>query len=532
MTAATQQKAFGAFYTDSLVAKSLIQWALTRPDQTVLDPSCGEGVFLKAGQERLRELGATAPQVWGVDICEAPLRVCAETAPGSRLLQQDFFSIRPGQIPQFDCIAGNPPFIRYQNFNGAQREQALKRAAEAGAELPELSSSWAPFVVHATKFLRCGGSLGMVVPVELGHAQYAREVLKTLAANFREITVRMFRDKLFADLSQSTILLQCRDYGKPCEIFTITSSDSIDTNHEEREQVELELIRKGKLRFAWYVISNKVRTLYQHLSSRGGVLRLGEVADVGIGYVTGHNNFFHLSEREKRDYRITDKYVRPALLTISRFAGLEFTKADWLKRRSAGEKVYLLAVPSTAETTLPDSLRRYLQVGRELEVPNRYKCAIRDHWYAVPHVRVADAFLTYMSGQFPTIVANQAKLVAPNTVHLVRFVDGHKKTRYVTTGWCSSLTRLSCELEGHALGGGLLKLEPSEAERVVVAVPAARQVSTLVHQLEQRLAKGDTSGVIDTADRYVLRMRLGLSKSECLLLRDAAEKVKSWRIHK
>jgi hypothetical protein len=39
-------------------------------------------------------------------------------------------------------------------------------------------------------------------------------------------------------------------------------------------------------------------------------------------------------------------------------------------------------------------------------------------------------------------------------------------------GWNTPLARLSCELEGHPLGGGLLKLEPREAANLVL--PNAR----------------------------------------------------------
>jgi hypothetical protein len=35
--------------------------------------------------------------------------------------------------------------------------------------------------------------------------------------------------------------------------------------------------------------------------------------------------------------------------------------------------------------------------------------------------------------------------------------------------WDRPLTRLSCEIEGHPLGGGMLKLEPREAGRVVIS---------------------------------------------------------------
>lgn len=34
--------------------------------------------------------------------------------------------------------------------------------------------------------------------------------------------------------------------------------------------------------------------------------------------------------------------------------------------------------------------------------------------------------------------------------------------------WDTSFVRLSCEIEGHPLGGGMLKLEPREAARVLL----------------------------------------------------------------
>jgi len=37
--------------------------------------------------------------------------------------------------------------------------------------------------------------------------------------------------------------------------------------------------------------------------------------------------------------------------------------------------------------------------------------------------------------------------------------------------WETDFARLSCELEGHPLGGGMLKLEPREAAQI--ALPAA-----------------------------------------------------------
>jgi hypothetical protein len=39
------------------------------------------------------------------------------------------------------------------------------------------------------------------------------------------------------------------------------------------------------------------------------------------------------------------------------------------------------------------------------------------------------------------------------------------------TAWESPFLKLSCEIEGHPLGGGMLKLEPGEANQIVLPPP-------------------------------------------------------------
>ena len=47
-------------------------------------------------------------------------------------------------------------------------------------------------------------------------------------------------------------------------------------------------------------------------------------------------------------------------------------------------------------------------------------------------------------------------------------LGGAMKVRELLVSWRQPLTRLSCEIEGHPLGGGMLKLEPREAGQVVL----------------------------------------------------------------
>lgn len=179
MATAATQKSLGAFYTAEPIARFIARWAVRASSDLVLDPSCGEGVFLGAGVSRLRELGSARPVVWGIELDGEAIDSSRALFPGSRLLRLDFFCARPEDFPQFDAVVGNPPFIRYQNFSGDARSLALSRAKDGGVHLPRLSSSWAPFLVHAVAFLRSGGRLAMVVPAEWGMPNMAIKLYRS-----------------------------------------------------------------------------------------------------------------------------------------------------------------------------------------------------------------------------------------------------------------------------------------------------------------------------------------------------------------
>lgn len=531
---ATVQKSFGAFYTAEPVARTLVKWAIRSPEDSVLDPSCGDGAFLSSAVRYLESLGANSPNVWGIDIDQGAIRAAGVRHSHLRLIAADFFSIAGGAIPRFSAIIGNPPFIRYQTFNGANGSHGLARAKEAGVHLPKLSSSWAPFLVHATTFLNPGSRLAMVVPAELGHAQYAREVLGFLTRSFARIRLAIFRKKLFPDLSEDTSLLFCEGFQSPCSWFSVAVVDDIEQAEQERfieYPVDIAAIHKGEVKLGHYLLSPRVRHLYNDLSAQRGVIKLGAAADVGIGYVTGCNDYFHLTALDRKKWRIPDTYLRHALPSLREPGGAIIRASDWNRLRSSGQKTFLLDIRVDGTSELPKSVLKYLEHGRRLGVPQRFKCSVREPWYTVPHVRTAHAFLSYMSGRNPKLVLNRAGLVAPNTLHLLRF-NKIRPPADCVTGWYSSLTKLSCELEGHALGGGMLKLEPSEAERVLIALPYHRDVSALLEKLDTRLRGSDETGATDLIDTSVLRCGLGLSATECALLQDSAREMYDWRMHK
>ncbi len=542
----TAAKALGAYYTDLKVAAFLVRWAVGSPRDIVLDPSSGDGVFITTAAERIDRLGGDpSSQVYGVEIDEMTYRRSVLRAGGgslgAHLLHADFFDLNPGDLPAADAVVGNPPFIRYQRFAGNARTRALRRAREAGVDLSELASSWAPFLVHAVRFVKQSGRLGMVVPAELTYAGYARPVLAFLRRNFRSLRILSFGRRLFPELSEDTVLLLAEGKGEPFEalrLVDLPDAAALPNGVGSPElpagrRIDVGAVADGAERLLHYLLPDRTRRLYRELRASPQVTALGRLAVVGIGYVTGDNDFFHVTGPLAAAYGFPPHFLKPAVRDGSCLAGVRFTREDWTLLRDANRPCYLLNVPPVEE--LPSGTAAYLAQGIQQGVPNRYKCRVRHPWYSVPHVYQGDAFLTYMSGSEPRLVANEAGAVAPNTLHIVRLsrecaVDAIT----LATLWHNSLTALSCELEGHSLGGGMLKLEPREARQVALALPSSGTAPTsgLSDEMDRILRRGQIEKARQLGDEVILRGWLGLSERDIGDLRSGHQLVQGRRRHR
>lgn len=534
-------KAFGAFYTHATVANFIIRWALRHPGESVLDPSFGGGIFLEEAATRLASLGkssdlASEASVYGVELdLEVHGRISSELkgVAKANLIHSDFFALEPSDLPPMDAVVGNPPFIRFQSFNS---EKAAVRARAQGVTLTKLSSSWAPFLVHSTAFVKPGGRLGMVIPAELMHAAYARPLLEYLTHTFKRVTLLTFKTRLFPDISQDTLLLLAEGKG---EAFTglfwrdVGGQEELQTSPEtllaDTERLpEVPLIH-GKDKLITRLIPNAARDLYEELAAHPKVFNLGALAHVGIGYVTGANSFFHLSPERAEALALPPESLSPAVFRSAALTGLTFGAEDWQKASREGNAGYLLNITSSNFTP---ELQSHLEQGERDGVSQTYKCRTRTPWYGVPHVYKPDALLTYMSGLRPQLVANSLGAVAPNTLHVVRLRSEWKgRATALAAGWQTSLTSLSVELEGHALGGGMLKLEPGEARQVLMTLPSSED-DGLEADLDSLLRANRMEEARSLADLELLRRGLGLSQRDCATLREAAQTLQGRRYYR
>jgi adenine-specific DNA-methyltransferase len=529
---AEEQKPNGAYYTVGAVADFLVKWALARGGTSVLDPCFGGGAFL---EKIVATQGHHALDVHGVERERRAFEYVANRyGDRTQLHHSDFFEFAKRASQSFDAVVGNPPFIRYHRFSGTDRSRALNVVARAGVVLSRLASSWAYFVLAAASMLNEGGRLAFVVPAELQYATYARTVLRYLRSHFRSVTVMFSDERFFPDLAEDTLLLLCDDYGHDraadflvARISNISDLVDLDIGAIARNVGSNTAIADGSERLAESLLSAPVRTLYRQLKAAPTFLRLRSIADVGIGYVTGNNEFFHLSGSEAADLGISHVFLQPTLYRGKAFSGIAFHVEDWLRACEIGDAGYLLQIPP--DSRIDSSLRSYLDHGKRTGVPDAYKCQVRDPWYSVPHVYRPDAFLTSMSGAFPRMTLNEVNIVATNSVHIVRVhPNAPMSARELCVRWLSTASQLSAEIEGHALGGGMLKLEPTEAENVLLSVGQAEWDDQVLHKCDDDIREGDLSRATARVDN-AFAASSGLSSADVATLKQGLSEIRGRR---
>jgi adenine-specific DNA-methyltransferase len=465
-------KSRGAFFTPPKLAEFIVDWAVRSRDDRIMEPSCGEASFLLAASARLQTL---APSLFedsrgaltGVEIHEESARRCRrilnEAGALARVVTGDFFEF---DERGYDAIVGNPPYVRYQAFFGEARARALASALSQGVALNQLASSWAPFVIHAAKLLRPTGRMGLVLPAELLTVNYAEPVRRFLLKRFKSVRLVTFESRVFPGVLEDVVVLLAEGSGGTdhFEVYPATSLDSL-RSFDQRSWRDYypEAGKKWTPALVEGLNDSEFRSAvrsaeFEHLLDWGTTY---------LGAVSGNNDFFALSLSEASALGLREVDMLPLSPPGSRhLRGQEFSRRAWEEAASTGSKCYLFYPHSDR---LSKSAAEYVASGERRGVHKAYKCQARDPWWRVPMVDTADLFLTYMDADRPRLVSNTARVAHLNSLYGVGIKKGRKQlATLLPITSVNSLTLAGAELVGRAYGGGMLKLEPREADRLPV----------------------------------------------------------------
>jgi hypothetical protein len=190
----------------------------------------------------------------------------------------------------------------------------------------------------------------------------------------------------------------------------------------------------------------------------------------------------------------------------------------------AGDRVHLLHLKRD-DVRPTAALTKYIRFGEDNDVHKGYKCSIRKPWYAVPSVWTPDGFLFRQIYDFPRVVLNQAGATSTDTIH--RLTCTTEKPERVIANTYTWLTAASAEIEGRSYGGGVLELEPTEAERLLM--PTTLNGAMPLTECDKLMRAGRLDEVLEANAQVVLQGHMGLSKRDCLILRDIWVKMRDRR---
>jgi adenine-specific DNA-methyltransferase len=526
------RKERGAFFTPKGITEFVTKWAIRAGSDRVLEPSAGDAAFLVAAVDRLgklrRDKGAE-PEVDGVEIHAHSARVARERvreAGGkARVRQSDFFDLAPE--PLYDAVIGNPPYIRYQSFSGEARAKSRQAALRGGVALTGLASSWAAFTVHSALFLKRGGRLGLVLPAELLSVNYAAPVRQFLFDRFREVQLVLFAQQVFPEAEADVVLLLAEGYGEGpaghAVIRQAKGAESLSTLEEGSAWTP------GDPAGKWIgsLVDQGALDALAVLTRGGHFAPLEHWGDTTLGIVTGNNKYFALSPQRAKELGLrAAELLKLSPPGSSHLRGLALTDDQLVALGQDGQSI-LLFYPRAKPSREAEA---YIESGHRTGVDTAYKCRVRQVWYRVPLVRPADLLLTCMNADTPRLVANEAGAHHLNSVHGVYLREPEREIgrELLSLASLNSATLLHAEMVGRAYGGGILKIEPKEADLwAVPSVALVRFRATALRAVKTRVAdrldKGDLMGAVELVDRALLVGKGSVSGEQIARMRAARE---------
>jgi adenine-specific DNA methylase len=527
----------GGYYTDLDIAAFLARWVLQTRPKRVLEPSCGDGVFIAAiaqsDHSSLRDL--VAFEIDPQEAAKARLRSLKIGPRRVKVLTQNFleWSISNDDTSKpFDAVIGNPPFIRYQ-YLGDLDQQRMRMIFNARA-LPFTghTNAWVPFVLLAIDCLKPGGRLAMVVPAEILHVLYAEPLRRFISTNCSRALIIDSEELLFRGALQGVVLLLAEKKSPDAKAQAGIALASVASREflSEDPEAQFEHARftsaddlKGKWTRA--LLNDSERSLLDGVASHPAVFRFQKIASVDVGIVTGANKFFLVPDKTISTYGL-EPWACPMFGRSSHARGVIYDDRSHDENRKEGLATNFLWFKQTDALNLPDSVRRYIHLGEAEGLHRRYKCRIREPWYNVPSVSSAPVAMLKRCHFYPRLILNRLGALTTDTAYRVRpiAVDPAR----LVCSFVNSLTALTAELEGRHYGGGVLELVPSEIERLLV--PVADRADSLLEKLDRAVRAGEPpESLLPRQDRSLLQA-LGLSRAERESLFSAWDRLRRRRL--
>ncbi len=505
-----ERNKLGQFATPTALATQMLEYAyaLFPPETKIrfLDPAIGTGSFFSAllhtfpstsidgavGYEIDPLYAHAASEIWH----NTPLKV--HTA--------DFTHSLPPSTnnAKYNLLICNPPYVRHHHLskNEKQRLQILGEQATC-IKLSQQDGLYCHFLSLSHSWMAKNGVAGWLIPSEFMDVNYGQKIKKYLLHNVTLLRIHRFKseDVQFIDaLVSSSVVWFINKLPDASHNVEFTYGGTL-AKPEASTFISTDMLRDST---KWTKFSPTIHKDTLMPSTAKDVLKqdkvlsttcrntfsLSDVFEVKRGLATGSNDFFLLNHEQIAKYHISSAFITP-ILPSPRYLLSDEIKADTYGNPLLEQPLFLLTcnLPEEEVRINHPLLWKYLQIGIEMGIKEKYLCSHRTPWYS-QEKRLASLFLCAYVGRQDCkrekpfrFILNHSKALATNAYHILYPKAHlqqalHNNPQLARSLWIA-LNAIAQETlidEGRVYGGGLHKMEPKELGNV----PADNLLS-LVH---------------------------------------------------
>ena len=530
----TPQKLRGGYYTPIPIAKFISRWVLKNGNSRVLEPSCGDGVFIEA----IASNTTSNVSFLGIELDRAEAIKAKEkiklTKIEGEILNADFLLWYLNNWERkntFDAVVGNPPFIRYQYLPKTMQLLAEEIFQRLDLKFTKHTNAWIPFVIACMDLLQPGGRLGMIIPSEIFNVIYAQSLRSFLGQTCSSITIIDPEDIWFESTLQGVVILLAEkkvDRTKITNGLGIIHTKGLGFCENDPAEIikNIQRINGSTINSKWTTafLDKKEYNLYRKIEKMEKVKQFSDIASVDVGIVTGANNFFLVNQDTVNKY------------DLSEFAYPMFGRSDHCPGVIYNQNVHThnikKGIPSSfiwikENDILNATQENYIEYGIKQGLPLRYKCRIRKPWYTVPSVYSTKVGMLKRSYDLPRLIYNDLNAYTTDTAYRIKTkLDDPKRLVY---SFINSLTALSAEIEGRSYGGGVLELVPSEIEKLLIPITNIQNYD--LDQLDKLVRSKEPESYLPILDKVILG-NIGIRENDQQILFNAWKKLRKRRQRK
>jgi adenine-specific DNA-methyltransferase len=194
-------KKTGSFYTPHEVVDFMVKYANRRHARRVLEPSAGDGRFIRAMQEDACELTAIEIEPAKAD------KIKNLSNQKATVYCDDYLRFALTHEDRYDLIIGNPPYISKKKMEIDQRESSIALLQSIGLPTSIFQNLWVAFIIASIKLLSDNGAIFFILPFEFLQVQYAEKLRVYIEERFNTIEIITFTEKIFKEIEQDICLV-------------------------------------------------------------------------------------------------------------------------------------------------------------------------------------------------------------------------------------------------------------------------------------------------------------------------------------